>query len=281
VRDGVIVVDKPKGPTSNDVVQRVRRALKVDRVGHTGTLDPMATGVLPLCIGEGTKIVQLLQSNDKAYEATIQLGAATDTLDAEGKVVEAAAIPAKVNVEAALVIFCGTYLQKPPMYSAVKVGGKRLHEAAREGLEVERASREVTVHSLELLERGADFLRVKVDCSKGFYVRVLADELSRALGTVGHLSKLRRTRAGNFLLQQAVTLDEACAGKGLISLETAIQGLQQLRVDSAEVARVLCGGKVAAPPLTGPVCVLGPEGKLLAIADVVDGALRYRRVMAR
>lgn len=279
--DGVIVVDKPKGPTSNDVVQRVRRALKADRVGHTGTLDPMATGVLPLCVGEGTKIVQLLQSDDKAYEATIQLGSATDTLDAEGKVLETAAVPATLDVEAALAKFRGTYLQKPPMYSAVKVGGKRLHEAAREGLEVERASREVTVHSLELLEQGSDFFKVKVDCTKGFYVRVLADELSRALGTVGHLSALRRTRAGHFSLQQAVTLDEACSGKGVIPLEAAIQGLPQLRVDSSEVARVLCGGKVAAPPHSGPICVLTPEGKLLAIADVVDGALKYRRVMAR
>ena len=274
---GVVVVDKPKGPTSNDVVQRVRRGLRVDRVGHTGTLDPMATGVLPVCVGEATKIVQLLMGDDKAYEATVTLGSATDTLDAEGKVVETG--PVVPFDGAVLDRFRGTYLQLPPMYSAVKVGGRKLYEAARAGEEIEREPRQVTVSRLEVLAVEGASVRLRVECSKGFFVRVLAADVAKALGTVGHLSALRRTKAGMFTIGQAVSLDDACAGKGLMPIEAAVAHLPSVRVSADEAKRVRSGGRVEAAPVAGPVCVLGPDGLLLAIADVEGGVLKYRRVM--
>lgn len=274
---GVIVVDKPKGPTSNDVVQTVRRALG-GRVGHTGTLDPMATGVLPVCVGEATKIVQLLMGDDKAYEATVTFGSETDTLDAQGRVTATAPV---VPFDAAVLErFRGTYLQTPPMYSAVKVAGRKLYEAARAGEEVEREAREVTVKRLEVLAVEGASVRLRVECTKGFFVRVLAAELARALGTVGHLSALRRTRAGAFTLAQAVSLEEACLGKGLVSIEKALEHLPSVRVSDEEAKKVRSGGRVEAAPASGPVCVLGPGGDVLAIADVVEGYLEYRRVMA-
>lgn len=273
--NGVVVVDKPRGLTSHDVVHKVRGRQKG---GHTGTLDPMATGVLPVCLGEATKIVQLLMGDEKAYEAELTLGTETDTLDAEGKVVATGpVVPFDVSV---LARFRGTYQQLPPMYSAVKVGGRKLYEAARAGEEVERAPREVTVTRLDVLSVEGPRIRLAVECSKGFFVRVLACDVAKALGTVGHLSALRRTKAGAFTLAQAVSLEDACAGKGVMPMEAALAHLPSVRVTADEAKRVRSGGRVEAAPASGPVCVLGPDGLLLAIADVVDGSLKYRRVMA-
>lgn len=274
---GVVVVDKPRGPTSHDVVQSLRRGLKTSRVGHTGTLDPMATGVLPICVGEATKVAQVLNADDKAYEATVTLGAETDTLDAQGKVVSTGPVP--TFDAAVLEQFRGTYRQTPPMYSAVKVGGRKLYEAARAGEEVERESREVTVTRLEVLAVEGANVQLQVECSKGFYVRVLAAEVAKALGTVGHLSALRRTRAGPFTLGHAVTLEDACAGLGLMPIERALAHLPSVKVSEADAKKVKSGGKVEAAAAEGPVCVLGPGGAVLAIADVVEGYLKYRRVM--
>lgn len=286
---GVLVVDKPKGPTSFDVVAVVRRALGESRVGHTGTLDPMATGVLPLCIGEATRVVQFLTAADKAYEAELKLGVTTDTLDAEGKVLETSPVPAidAAKLEAVLEKFRGTYPQTPPMYSAVKVGGKRLYELARQGEEVERAAREVTVHTLSLEDFTADTLRLKVKCSKGFFVRTLAAEIGAALGCGAHLTALRRTQSGAFSLAQAVSLSVVQAeGKAVLSrqvpVEAALSDLPALAVTAAEAAKVLHGGAVeTASRLEGPFRVLGPDGALLAIADVEQGKLKYRRVLGK
>ncbi|MBL8951481.1 MAG: tRNA pseudouridine(55) synthase TruB [Myxococcaceae bacterium] len=272
---GVVVVDKPRGLTSHDVVHKVRGK---NKGGHTGTLDPMATGVLPVCLGEATKLAQLLSSDEKAYEATLTLGTSTDTLDAEGKVV--ATGPLVPFDAAVLAKFRGTYLQTPPMYSAVKVGGRKLYEAARAGEELEREPREVTVTRLEVLGVEGPEVRLVVESSKGFYVRVLVAEIAKALGTEGHLSGLRRTRAGAFTLAQAVTMEEAAAGKGLMTVEAAVAHWPSVRVSETDVRKVLSGGRVEAAPVAGPVCVLGPGGRLLAIADVEGGLLKYRRVMA-
>lgn len=277
---GVLVIDKPRGPTSHDIVDALRKGLKTKKVGHTGTLDPMATGVLPICLGEATKVVQLLTAEDKAYEATVTFGTETDTLDAQGKVTATAPVPATLDLERALAGLRGTYQQLPPMFSAVKVGGKKLYESARAGEEVEREAREVTVRRLEVVEATPVSVKLVVESSKGFFVRVLAQDLGRALGTVAHLSALRRTRSGAFTLAQAVSVEDAIAGKGLISLEAALAHLPSLRVTLAQVKKVLSGGVVEAAAVEGPVCVLGPTGALLAIADVVDGVLKYRRVMA-
>ncbi|MCZ7683091.1 MAG: tRNA pseudouridine(55) synthase TruB, partial [Sandaracinaceae bacterium] len=195
----------------------MRRALGTRAVGHAGTLDPMATGVLVVAVGEGTKLVRWLTSDDKAYRATVALGAETDTLDAEGTVVERAAVPALSveRVRDAARAFTGTFLQRAPAFSAIKVGGRPLHERARRGEAVEPPEREVTVHRLEVIEASADRVELELEVSKGFYVRSLARDLARSLGTRGHLGALRRLRSGAFDLRGALAgevLERAAAG---------------------------------------------------------------------
>lgn len=284
----MLVIDKPSGMTSFDVVQRARRALKVKKVGHTGTLDPMATGVLPLCLGEATKIAQFITESTKAYEATIQLGAITDTLDADGRILEERPVSPMTaeRLELALEVFRGTFLQTPPMYSAVKVGGRRLYELARAGEEIERAAREVTVHELVLRDFSATQVRLSVRCSKGFFVRSLAAELGEALGCGAHLAALRRTHSGPFSLADAVPLvvileEPQSAGPRVLSMERALADLQAVTVSALDAVRVRHGGAVeVAPSVQGTVRVLGPGGELLAVADALRGRLVYRRVLA-
>ncbi|MEN9800862.1 MAG: tRNA pseudouridine(55) synthase TruB [Pseudomonadota bacterium] len=291
---GILVVDKPPGPTSFDVVRRVRSLLRIPKVGHTGTLDPAATGVLPLCLGDATRVAGYVTERDKAYEAVVRLGEETDTQDATGKVTASAPVPGLGTevLEAALDRFRGTFLQVPPMYSAVKVQGKRLYELAREGKEVERAARQVTVHQLRCVDRSERELRLVVHCSKGFFVRTLAHELGRVLGCGAHLSALRRTRSGPFTLAQALPLQQleqlareapAELSKRLVPVEEALSELPEVRVDAAGAERVSHG-----VPLEGfsqfegqgKLRVTGPGGKLLAVAEVDGARLRYARVLA-
>ena len=287
--DGVLVIDKPPRLTSFDVVQKVRRSLKVKKVGHTGTLDPMATGVLPLCLGEATKLAQFVTEANKAYEATLELGATTDTLDADGQVLERRPVPEVTaeRLERALDAFRGTFLQTPPMYSAVKVGGRRLYELARAGQEVERAPRSVTVHELVLRDFSATQVQLSVRCSKGFFVRVLAAELGEQLGCGAHLVALRRTQSGPFSLADAVPLAAVLerpevASSRVLPMGYALSDLEAVRVTAAEAVKVRHGGVVEVPgSVTGLVRVLGPDGELLAVAEVKKGALVYRRVLAR
>lgn len=284
--NGVLVVDKPKGITSFDVVRDVRRALKVKKVGHTGTLDPMATGVLPICLGDGTKIAQFITEATKAYDATVKLGSTTDTLDAEGKVLETRPVPAlnRELIEGALQKFRGTFAQTPPMYSAVKIGGKRLYELARAGEEVERAARQVTVLELTLRDFSADEIQLSVHCTKGFFVRTLAAEIGEALGCGAHLCALRRTHSGPFLLAQAIPLAELIAAGAelaqsrLVGLNDSLKDLPALQVTEAEATRVRHGGLVEVAGRTGLHRVLEPSGALLAVAEVARGRLVYRRV---
>lgn len=285
--NGVLVVDKPAGPTSFDVVQAVRRALKVKKAGHTGTLDPMATGVLPICVGEATRVVQFITEGDKSYDAVLALGAETDTLDAQGQVKATHAIDPGLNqasIEAALKPFRGTFLQTPPMYSAVKVGGQRLYALARAGEEVERAARQVTVSRLELIDFSADTISLSMTSSKGFFVRVLAQEIGRALGCLAHLKALRRTASGQFTLGQAVPLaqllEQGPSAARLLTEAQALADLPALTVSAEEAQRVRHGGLVEATAGPGVRRVLAPDGTLLAIAEVDHGKLRYRRVLA-
>jgi tRNA pseudouridine55 synthase len=287
--DGVLVIDKPWGPTSFDVVRQVRSLLKLKKVGHTGTLDPMATGVLPLCLGEATKVAGFITEGDKAYDATVRLGAETDTQDAEGQVTTRAPVPplTPALLESALARFRGSFDQMPPMYSAVKVGGKRLYELARAGEEVERAARHITVYELVLRDFSADRLQLSVRCSKGFFVRTLAFDLGRALGCGAHLEALRRTHSGPFTLAQALPLADlpALAREGalaprLVTMSDALVELPEVRVGAAEAQRVSHGVPVEVPAgLPGRVRVMGPDGALLAVAEVVAGRLRYLRVL--
>ena len=287
--DGVLVIDKPKGPTSFDVVRQVRGLLRVKKVGHTGTLDPMATGVLPLCLGEATKVAGFITEGDKAYDAVVRLGAETDTQDAEGKVVAEAPVPALTAalLEEVLGRFRGSFDQVPPMYSAVKVGGKRLYELARAGEEVERASRHVTVYELVLRDFSANQLRLSVRCSKGFFVRTLAYDIGRALGCGAHLEALRRTTSGPFTLAQALPLadlaelarEPEALAKRLVPISQALTDLPAVQVSAADAARVSHGVPVEAPAHPGRVRVVGPSDALLAVAEVVRGRLRYLRVL--
>ncbi|OGQ83369.1 MAG: tRNA pseudouridine(55) synthase TruB [Deltaproteobacteria bacterium RIFOXYA12_FULL_58_15] len=206
--DGILVIDKPAGPTSHDIVDAVRRVLRQKKVGHTGTLDPAATGALPLVLGSATKIARYLSGGNKEYDATLRLGVTTTTLDSEGEVVETKPVDVtEQQVRAVLGLFVGDIKQIPPMYSAKKMQGKRLYELARQGVEIEREPKDVIVHSIELTELSLPDIMVKVRCSAGTYVRVLAQDVGERLGCGGHLKQLRRIVAGPFSIDDAVTLD--------------------------------------------------------------------------
>ncbi|MEO8144252.1 MAG: tRNA pseudouridine(55) synthase TruB [Betaproteobacteria bacterium] len=287
--DGVLLLDKPVGPSSSAVLQSVKRLLEAEKAGHAGTLDPLASGLLPLLFGEATKFAQFGLDSIKEYVALVRLGAATDTGDAEGQVLERMA----VNVDAAalalaLTRFRGAIEQVPPMYSALKHAGQPLYELARAGQTVERAVRHVTVHELELLERSGDVLRLRVKCSKGTYVRQLAVDLGLALGTVAHLEGLRRTAVGGFRLDEAVTLDvlQALGDAGrlarLLPLDSLLEGLPRLELDEAQSARFLNGQAIALDGGAGPCRVYGRQGPLLGIGESRPGSgLHPVRLLAR
>lgn len=210
VRHGYIVIDKPAGWSSHDVVARVRRIVDERRVGHAGTLDPAATGVLPVAVGLATRTVEYLSASSKDYRAWIQFGVTTDTADSDGAVTgrrDATGLDLD-KIELALASFRGVILQKPPMHSAVKVNGKRLYELARQGVEIDVVAREVTIHALRIMEWSAPVLCVDLQCSKGTYVRSLARDLGEAVGAGAILSRLVRTRTGPFTLCDAIALDD-------------------------------------------------------------------------
>ncbi len=293
---GVLVVDKPVGPTSFDVVARVKRALRAERAGHTGTLDPLASGVLAVCLGEGVKLQQFLVDGDKEYEALVAFGAATATQDAEGEVTTRGD-PSRLDadgIRSALARFVGEIEQVPPMFSAVRVGGRRLHEAARAGEEVPRSARRVVVHALELsgLEPPREGLlraRVLVRCGKGTYVRTLAADLGAALGVPAHLAGLRRTAAGPFTLADAVGLDEAerLARSDRARLESlllpvaeALRGMPSVELDAVQVGDLGHGRAVAAAGAPEGLCrALGPSRALVAVCESRAGVLRPVRVL--
>jgi tRNA pseudouridine55 synthase len=286
--DGVLVVDKPSGPTSFDVVRRIRRAAGLRRVGHGGTLDPLASGVLPICLGEGTKLAQFLLDADKEYDVTICLGIETDTYDAAGAVTaqtDASGVD-EARVRAALPAFTGRLEQTPPVYSALKLNGRPLYAYARAGQVVEIAPRPVTIHEIELLRwKGPQAVSLRLRCSKGTYVRSLAFDLGRALGTGAHVAALRRTRSGPFTLAEARPLDDVLAALtagvtgpelAVVPLENALGHLPRCSVD-AEGERTLVQGRRlpwaalrGAPPDLPPegerVCVLRTDGRLLSVA---------------
>lgn len=295
---GVLVVDKPAGPTSFDVVRRVRRALGADKAGHAGTLDPAATGVLVVCVGEAVKLQRFLSDGDKAYEATVAFGAATETEDAEGAVI-ARGDPSTIDeatLRAALAATVGELEQVPPMFSAVRVGGRRLHEAARAGEVVERAPRRVRIHELGLrsLEPagagGLRLARIAVRCSKGTYVRTLAADLGRALGVPAHLAALRRTMASGFELAEAIPLEEAeRLGSGgerealearLLPLAAALRLLPAVTLDGRGAWDLVHGRPVARSPAepAGVVRALAPDGRLVAVCGPEADRLRPQRV---
>ncbi len=284
---GIVVVDKPAGMTSHDVVDVVRKILGVQRVGHTGTLDPQATGVLPLCVGRATRVAQYLTQADKEYVMTLRLGVTTDTLDAAGRETGRAE-PVEVTREALQAVlprFTGTIQQVPPLYSAKKVQGERLYRLARRGQTVERQPVAVTVHALELLEFAPPLVRLRAVCSKGTYARSLCDDIGRALGCGGHLQDLVRTRSGRFMLDQAVTLPDLEAraaagrvGEVLLPITEALGHLPAVRVAPEAGPLILHGSSIPASlvalvPLEARrgslVRVLGFRKQLLALAELL------------
>jgi tRNA pseudouridine55 synthase len=299
--DGVLVVDKPGGMTSFDVVRQIRRASGVRRVGHGGTLDPMATGVLPVCLGEATKLAQFLLDADKVYEATICFGVETDSYDADGAETRRsdASGVTEARVLAALPAFRGAVRQKAPAYSALKRDGEPLYAYARRGEAVDPPERTVVIHELALLRfDGPGAVAVRVRCSKGTYIRSLAFDLGRALGPGAHLTALRRTRSGPFAMESARPLAELLASLrapgeaplALIGLAQALGHLPGLQVDASSALAVRQGKPVAWSALVGAAegvddrfqarfQLLGPGGGLLAVAERgVDGLVRSLRV---
>jgi tRNA pseudouridine55 synthase len=294
---GILLVDKPAGPTSHDVVQRVRRALGTASAGHTGTLDPAATGLLAICLGDALKLQRWLADGDKAYLAMVAFGAATTTEDAEGTVIERGDPSGltEAAIRTALGPLTGVIDQVPPMYSAVRVDGRRLHEAARAGETVERSARKVTVHSLELgelLPVGDDGLRrahLAVRCGKGTFVRTLAADLGRALGVPAHLGALRRTVAGPFTIDEALPLealerlaasDRSALLRRIVAPADAVSFLPLAEVDANGAIALSRGRQLGRPgEPDGLVRVVGPDGALVAVGEVKAERLRPVRVI--
>jgi tRNA pseudouridine55 synthase len=283
--DGVLLLDKPVGLSSNDALIRAKRVLNAKKAGHTGTLDPFATGLLPLCFGEATKFSQDLLEADKTYEATVHLGIMTNTGDTEGEAIETLPVDVtEAQIEAALARFRGPILQVPPMYSALKRDGKAYYEYAREGITLEREARPVTIHALEFMSYEAPFLKIRVTCSKGTYVRVLGEDIGAALGCGAHLNALRRTQVGPLTIDGMITMEVLQAHAEPLSLLAPVDALLSsfpaLELTAELAVRFLQGqrlalGKEAAvvvPAELGRVRVYS-EGKLLGTAQLQQYAI--------
>jgi tRNA pseudouridine55 synthase len=243
--NGILIIDKPIDWTSHDVVGKLRKLLRTKRIGHTGTLDPFATGVLVMLVGKATRLAQFLDKDVKEYEAVIQFGFETDTGDltgiqtATGKIDKVSA----EEIEIALQDFRGEISQIPPMYSAKKVDGKKLYELARQGVEIERKPVNITIYNLELLETNGTTAKIKVACSAGTYIRTLAEDIGRKLEICGHLTSLRRVRAGKFELSEAVKVEEAETAQ-LISMNDAVSHLFEVEISAEEIVDLGHGKKL-------------------------------------
>jgi len=277
---GLLNVHKPPGPTSHDVVTQVRRGTRVSKVGHAGTLDPMASGVLVLCLGPATRLSEYVMRSPKRYEARLRLGITTDTYDAEGEIVEQRPLAhlTAAQVEAALDSFRGDILQVPPMYSAIKRGGKKLYNLARAGQNVPRDPRPVTIFRLDMVGCDLPFLTLAIECSPGTYIRSLAYDLGEALGVGGHLTGLVRVGSGVFRLEDAVPLaalaDSFAGGTWrahLLPPDLALGDMPALELDAAQALRVANGNAIETSAATGQVRAVDPAGNLLAILDGKGG----------
>ena len=295
---GWVIVDKPLGLSSNAVVGKVRRAFNAQKAGHGGTLDPLATGILPIALGEATKTMSYVMDGAKAYRFTIEFGTSTTTDDAEGETTESSDVrPTNDQIDAALSGFMGVIDQIPPAFSAIKINGERAYKLAREGVEVEMKTRQVTIKSLTVTERADDdHVTLEVACTKGTYVRSLARDLARALGTVGHVSMLRRIQAGPFDEKSAILLEKletlghsAPLVDVLLPVETALDDIPALAISEVEAGHLRHGRAIPlgsvndqTPIATlsqgGPFAVLS-NGQLVALACLVDGEIRPTRVI--
>jgi tRNA pseudouridine55 synthase len=289
--DGILLLDKPAGMSSNQALQRVRHLFRAEKAGHTGSLDPLATGLLPVCFGEATKIAGFLLGSDKAYEVEARLGATTDTDDADGAVLRERSVPVldRARVEAELGRFIGRIRQRPPIYSALKQGGEPLYAKARRGEAIEVPEREVDVRSIELLELGDGALRLHVECGTGTYIRSIVRDLGEALSCGAHVTQLRRLWVSPFRAPSMHSLEalqslasagaEAVLDAQLLPVAAGFADWLTLTLDADQSRRLGQGQAVAlagALPL-GTVCVLGPRNELLGIGDVHPGGVLHAR----
>ena len=286
---GVLLLDKPLGLSSNDALQKAKRLFRAEKAGHTGTLDPLATGLLPLCFGAATKFSQISLDADKSYRATLKLGVTTSTADAEGSVLQQRDVNVtRADVEAACVRFTGPILQVPPMHSALKRDGKALYEYARAGIELEREARAVTIHQIDIVDGDADTWILDVRCSKGTYIRTLAEDIGEMLGCGAHLAGLRRTGCGILSLTDALTLEQLAAfseaerDATLLDADALLSDWPVIRLDDEGAGRFLSGVRRRTPlPDATNVRVYGPEPRaFLGGGHIKAGELISTRLLS-
>lgn len=283
--DGIIIINKEKNYTSNDVVSIVKKITK-SKVGHTGTLDPNATGVLPLLIGNATKVSKYLINHDKEYEVVLQLGIRTETADVEGKVIEQKEVTAEMlnkdNIEEKLQQFIGKQEQIPPIYSAIKVNGKKLYEYARKGQEVELKPRQIEIYSIQLvgINEKEKQISFKVKCSKGTYIRSLCEDISKKLGTVGYMKELNRLQAGEFYIKDAVTISEMKekieAGnlENIITIEEIFKNNPQIQLEQEQIEPYINGVKINTKKTNGVYRIYKPDGTFIGLGIVENSKLK-------
>ncbi len=268
---GIVVIDKPAGITSHDVVNRLRRALGTRRVGHAGTLDPLATGALVMAVGPATRFLQYLPLEPKVYEFRARFGITTNSQDSEGDIVEERPVPEDLDeqIVANLPGFTGQIQQIPPMFSAVKKGGKPLYELARQGVEIERDARTVFIESFEVLEFDGDSVKFKCSCSGGTYIRTLAHDLGQIIGCGAHITELRRTSVGRFTVDQAVPLEELNRSH-LIPLSEALLPMKMVALTSETATDVWNGQQIGVRPVPEQkyVALQDPKGRVISVAEV-------------
>ena len=276
--DGIVIVDKPQDWTSQDVTARLRRVFNTRRIGHGGTLDPMATGVLPVFVGRATRGVEFFEHAEKTYETVLRLGLTTDTEDITGTMLtEAPVSVTDEQVEAALAVFRGQIMQIPPMYSALKVNGQKLCDLARKGKTVERQPRPITIHELNLLERGENTLRLRVRCSKGTYIRTLCKDIGEALGCGGCMESLRRVSAGEYTIDEAVPLQELLdtenPGKYLRDVDTMFRNYPAVTLTANQEKRCRNGNPFSVKMEEGTYRAYSQSGEFLMLAKVENGVM--------
>lgn len=276
--DGIVIVDKPQDWTSQDVTARLRRVFHTRRIGHGGTLDPMATGVLPVFVGRATRGVEFFEHAEKTYETVLRLGLTTDTEDITGAVLtETPVSVTDEQIEAALAAFRGEIMQVPPMYSALKVNGQKLCDLARKGKTVERQPRPITIHELTLLERGVNTLRLRVRCSKGTYIRTLCKDIGEELGCGGCMESLRRVSAGEYTIDEAVPLQELLdttqAAKYLRSVDTMFRNYPAVTLTANQETRCRNGNAFSVKLPEGTFRAYSQSGEFLMLAKVENGVM--------
>ncbi|AGI32474.1 TPA: tRNA pseudouridine(55) synthase TruB [Mannheimia haemolytica] len=291
---GVFLLDKPQGMSSNDILQKVKRIFQANKAGHTGALDPLATGMLPICLGEATKFSQFLLDSDKRYLVTAKLGERTDTSDAEGQVVETKAVAVtKSQILAALEKFRGDILQVPTMFSALKHNGKPLYEYARAGITVEREARPITIFELNFIEYKAPFLTLEVHCSKGTYIRTLVDDLGEELGCGAHVTMLRRTAVADYPIEKMMSYADlqnlaenqplAELDQHLLPMDTAVSALAKINLSSEQTKAVGFGQRIRFDNLNqlyGLVRLYSEDEQFLGVAEITnDTVIRPNRMI--